>query len=88
MYLFLKIQPRQMVCVMRKLFIQIKNQPPLQLQNLMVCCIFKTFKVVEYFCCCIGKQTAPWNTRLQVCISNAKKRNFRDFGKANNGKYI
>ncbi len=77
-----------MASVMQKLSMQIKNQPPLQLRNTMVCNGFRTFAIVQYIFFSIGQHIPQWNTRVQVCISDSKKRNLRDFGKANKGKYV
>jgi hypothetical protein len=52
----------------------------------MVCRIFETFKVIYYCFFCVGKHIPQWNTRIQVGISQAKKKNMKDFGKDKNGK--
>jgi len=52
----------------------------------MVCRIFETFAGIHYCFFCIGKHIPQWNTRIQVGISNPKKKNMKDFGKDKNGK--
>jgi hypothetical protein len=86
MYLFLKIQPKKMVSVMQKWSMKINNRLPLQLPNLTVCCIYKTFKIIQCFFSCVDKYIGQWNTRLKVNISDPKRRNLKDIGKVNNGK--
>jgi phenylacetate-coenzyme A ligase PaaK-like adenylate-forming protein len=86
MYLFLKIQPKKTVSVMEKWSMKMNNQLPLQLWNLIVCSIYKTFKIIQCFFFCVDKYISQWNTRLTVNIAYRNRRNFKDIGKVNNGK--
>jgi len=85
MYLFLKTQPKKMVSVMQKWCMKINNRLPLQLPNLTVCSIYKTFKIIQCFLFSIDKHIPQWNTRLKVTISYRNRTNLKDIGKVNNG---
>jgi hypothetical protein len=87
MYVFLKIQPKKMASVMQKWSMKINNGLLLQLRNLTVCTIYKTFKIIQCFLFCVDKYIPQWNTRLKVTIFYRNRTDFKDAGiKVYNGK--